>query len=70
MNDMSFNILSPVGLPSGHLVYTHEVRDLYPSKIKSYNDSEIQEIQKIITKSDTKYRFIKIMKISIYLKML
>ena len=55
-NHNSDNILdfsSPVGLSSGHLMFTHNIRDLSPNK-NGYNDSEIQEISKITTKSDPK----------------
>ena len=53
----SHNILdisSPVGSSSGHLMFAHKIRDLSPYKINGYNDSEIQEIPKITTKSDPK----------------
>ena len=51
MSDKIFNISLPMSSPSGHLMYTHKVCDLSPN-INGNNDSEIQEIQKIITKSD------------------
>ena len=52
-SDNILDISSLVGLSSGHLMFTHNIRDLSPNK-NGYNDSEIQEISKITTKSEPK----------------